>query len=83
MFTLVRRDPKIEQGLIWSKTQPKSQQPTSHSRHNQAFTLGLGLNDNKSMPTVETLASWGTYDPNGESSIAFVLTPFGELAIQW
>ena len=81
---LLRRDPQDRTGvnLVQNSASHNRQLPTASA--NQAFTLGLWFKrDNKSMPTIETLASWGTYDPNGESSIAFVLTPFGELAIRY
>ena len=82
---LLRRDPQDRTGV--NLVQNSAEVTTANFPQlgdNQAFTLGLWFKrDNKSMPTIETLASWGTYDPNGESSIAFVLTPFGELAIRY
>ncbi|MGC6517602.1 MAG: LamG-like jellyroll fold domain-containing protein [Candidatus Puniceispirillaceae bacterium] len=49
-----------------------------------AFTLGLWFKrDNVSHNNLETLAAWGAYDPVLPSSMAMVMTPFGEMALRF
>lgn len=51
---------------------------------NQAFTLGLWFKrDNASHTTLETLASWGTFDNASDQSLSLVLTPMGEVGVRF